>query len=149
LVSWFSPAAAYTLAPLTFDHDWLSRQTEHLKIRMIEDGTAIGDGLGIALTRLDQAKRESGGRRQGAFVVLLTDGANNRGALSPQQAADLAKSRGVPVYTVGAGRDGYVPVPVLDDKGRRLGTQRMMSDLDEGALRDISSANRRPVLPGR
>ena len=129
---------AYTLAPLTFDHDWLSRQTDRLKIGMVEDGTAIGDGLGVALTRLEQAKRESGGRRQGAFVVLLTDGANNRGALSPEQAAAIAKSRGVPVYTIGAGRDGIVPFPVLDEQGNKIGMRRMMSDLDEGALRDIA-----------
>lgn len=129
---------AYTLAPLTFDHDWLARQTERLKIGMIEDGTAIGDGLGVALTRLEQAKRESGGHRQGAFVVLLTDGANNRGALSPQQAAGIAKSRGVPVYTIGAGRDGIVPFPVIDERGNKIGMRRMVSDLDEGALREIA-----------
>src|SRR6185503_11985943 len=75
---------AYTMAPLTFDHDWLARQLERVKIGMIEDGTAIGDGLGVALTRLEQAKREAGGKRIGAFIVLLTDGANNRGSLSPQ-----------------------------------------------------------------
>jgi Ca-activated chloride channel family protein len=131
---------AYTLAPLTFDHDWLAKQTERLKIGLIEDGTAIGDGLGIALTRLDQAKRESGGKRQGAFIVLLTDGANNRGALTPQQATDLAKARGVPVYTIGAGKDGYVPFPVFDDKGNKLGYRQIHADLDEGALRDISEA---------
>jgi len=129
---------AYTMAPLTFDHDWLARQLERLRIGLIEDGTAIGDGLGVALTRLEQAKHESGGRRQGAFVVLLTDGANNRGSLAPAQAAELAKSRGIPVYTIGAGRDGIVPFPVLDDKGRKLGYRRVMSDLDEGALRDIA-----------
>jgi Ca-activated chloride channel family protein len=95
---------AYTMAPLTFDHDWLARQIERVKIGMIEDGTAIGDGIGVALTRLEQAKRDSGGKRMGAFIVLLTDGANNRGTLAPQQAADLAKARGVPVYTIGACR---------------------------------------------
>ncbi len=129
---------AYTLAPLTFDHDWLARQTERLKIGLIEDGTAIGDGLGVALTRLEQAKRESGGKRSGAFVVLLTDGANNRGALAPEQAADLARSRGVPVYTIGAGKDGIVPFPVFDDKGNKIGYRRMMADLDEGQLRQIA-----------
>jgi len=131
---------AYTLAPLTFDHDWLARQTERLKIGLIEDGTAIGDGLGVALTRLEQARREKGGRRQGAFVVLLTDGANNRGTLAPEQAAGIAKSRGVPVYTIGAGRDGIVPFPVFDDKGNKIGMRRMLSDLDESALRDIATA---------
>src|SRR3954462_7920460 len=116
---------AYTMAPLTFDHEWLARQLARVRIGMIEDGTAIGDGLGVSLTRLEQAKRESGGKRQGAFVVLLTDGANNRGALTPQQATDLAKSRGIPVYTIGAGQDGLVPFPVFDDKGRKIGYRRV------------------------
>ncbi len=129
---------AYTLAPLTFDHEWLGRQTERLKIGLIEDGTAIGDGLGVALTRLEQARHQQSGRRQGAFVVLLTDGANNRGALEPAQAAEIAKSRGIPVYTIGAGRDGYVPFPVFDDKGNKIGYRRFPSDLDEGALRAIA-----------
>ena len=131
---------AYTMAPLTFDHDWLARQLGRVRIGMIEDGTAIGDGLGVALTRLEQAKRDSGGKRMGAFVVLMTDGANNRGALQPQQAAELAKSRGVPVYTIGSGKDGYVPVPVYDDNNRKMGYRRMLSDLDEGSLRQIAEA---------
>lgn len=131
---------AYTMAPLTFDHDWLAHQLERIKIGLIEDGTAIGDGLGVALTRLEQAKRESAGRRQGAFIVLLTDGSNNRGSLTPQQATDLAKSRGIPIYTIGAGKDGIVPFPVFDDKGRKLGYRRIMADLDESGLREIASA---------
>ena len=130
---------AYTLAPLTFDHDWLARQTERLKIGLIEDGTAIGDGLGVALTRLEQAKHDEGGRRKGAFVVLLTDGANNRGALTPQQATEIAKARGVPVYTIGAGKSGYVPMPVFDENNQRVGTRAWASDLDESALRQIAS----------
>jgi Ca-activated chloride channel family protein len=131
---------AYTLAPLTFDHDWLARQTKRLNIGMIEDGTAIGDGLGVSLTRLEQAKRESGGKRQGAFVVLLTDGVNNRGTLTPEQATEIARTRGVPVYTIGAGKDGIVPFPVFDDKGTKIGYRRMPSDLDEGALQQVSEA---------
>ncbi len=131
---------AYTMAPLTFDHEWLGRQLERVRIGMIEDGTAIGDGLGVALTRLEQAKRETGGKRMGAFVVLLTDGANNRGSLSPEQAAELAKSRGVPVYTIGAGKDGYVPVPVYDENNRKMGYRRMLSDIDEGSLRNIAES---------
>lgn len=129
---------AYTMAPLTFDHTWLARQIERVKIGMIEDGTAIGDGIGVALTRLEQAKREAGGKRMGAFIVLLTDGANNRGALSPQQAADLAKARGVPVYTIGAGKDGYVPMPVYDNDGQLVGRRMVFSDLDESELRQIA-----------
>ena len=131
---------AYTLAPLTFDHDWLSKQTDRLRIHLIEDGTAIGDGLGVALTRLEQAKRESGGKRSGAFVVLLTDGVNNRGSLSPEQATDLAQARGIPVYTIGAGKDGIVRMPVFDDKNNKIGYTHIMADLDEEALRQISEA---------
>ncbi len=129
---------AYTMAPLTFDHDWLAKQLSRVRIGMIEDGTAIGDGIGVALTRLEQAKREAGGKRMGAFIVLMTDGANNRGALQPQQAAELAKARGIPVYTIGSGKDGYVPVPVYDDNNRKMGYRRMLSDLDETALRQIA-----------
>lgn len=136
---------AYTLAPLTFDHAWLSRQIERLRIGLIEDGTAIGDGLGLALSRLEQAGREEGNRRQGAFAVLMTDGANNRGMLQPEQAAEVARSRGIPVYTIGAGRDGLVPMPVLDERGNHLraadGTKlyrRTISDIDEGQLRHIA-----------
>jgi Ca-activated chloride channel homolog len=132
---------AYTLAPLTFDHAWLQRQMERIRIGMIEDNTAIGDGLGVALTRLEQSQRESGGRRQGAFVVLMTDGANRTGNMTPAQATEIAVSRGVPVYTIGAGRDGFVPYPILDDQGRPTGRyQRVPSDLDEGTLRRISNA---------
>ncbi len=131
---------AYTLAPLTFDHAWLEKQIERLQIGMIEDGTAIGDGLGVALTRLEQAKREEGGKRKGAFVVLMTDGANNRGVLTPEQATDIARARNIPVYTIGAGRDGLVRMPVFDEAGRKLGYRRYPSDLDEGALRAMSDA---------
>lgn len=132
---------AYTLAPLTFDHDWLAKQIERLKINLIpEDGTAIGDGLGVALTRLHQAGREEGNQRKGAFVVLMTDGSNNRGLLSPEQATEIAKSRGLPVYTIGVGREGLVRAPVFDENGRKIGYQRQISDLDEGALRNIADA---------
>jgi Ca-activated chloride channel homolog len=129
---------AYTMAPLTFDHDWLAKQLDRVHLGMIEDGTAIGDGIGVALTRLEQAKRESGGKRIGAFVVLLTDGVSNRGVLTPQQATDLAKARGIPVYTIGAGKDGWVPMPIFNDDGRRVGQRMVPSDLDEGELREIA-----------
>jgi Ca-activated chloride channel family protein len=129
---------AYTLSPLTFDHEWLRRQTDRLRIGLIEDGTAIGDGLGVALTRLEQAKREQAGKRLGAFIVLLTDGVNNKGALTPPQAAAIAKSRGIPVYTIGAGRTGYVPVPVFDQNGRKLGYDRQWTETDERTLQTIA-----------
>ncbi len=131
---------AYTLAPLTFDHAWIRRQTERLRVGLIEDGTAIGDGLGVALSRLEQTNRGEGGRRLGAFVVLITDGANNQGAMSPQEATAIAAARGVPVFTIGTGRPGYVRMPVLDEKGNKRGYRRVLSDLDEGTLQAISKA---------
>ncbi|MEO0055037.1 MAG: hypothetical protein RLZZ50_984, partial [Verrucomicrobiota bacterium] len=130
---------AYTLAPLTHDHDWLARQVARLRIGLIEDGTALGDGLGLALSRLQRARSEADAPRAGAFVVLMTDGANNRGQLAPAQAAALAKARGVPVFTIGVGRDGLVPFPAFDEQGRRVGMTRRMSDLDPAALRQIAT----------
>ncbi len=130
---------AYTLAPLTHDHAWLSRQVDRLRIGLIEDGTAIGDGLGLALSRLERARSQSDASRAGAFVILMTDGANNRGTLTPEQAAALAKARGVPVFTIGVGRDGLVPFPAFDQQGRRVGTTRVMADLDPATLRHISA----------
>jgi len=128
---------AYTLAPLTFDHDWLSRQTERLATGMIEDGTAIGDGLGVALSRLEQAAHVENNQRKGAFIILLTDGANNRGTMTPAQATEIAKARNIPIYTIGAGKDGWVRVPVMEN-GQKVGYTRMFSDLDESLLHDIA-----------
>jgi Ca-activated chloride channel family protein len=131
-------AKAYTLAPLTTDHAWLAKQIERVKIGLIQDGTAIGDALGVAITRLDQPGRELDGRRMGAFIVLLTDGGNNMGSISPDQAAQLAKARGIPIYTIGAGRDGMVPFPIFDDAGKKIAYRMIASDLDEDSLRSIA-----------
>ncbi len=132
---------AYTLAPLTFDHAWLDRQIDRLKPGLIEDGTALGDGLGVALSRLEQSDRTVGNQRQGAFVILLTDGANNAGALPPVDAAKIAQSRGIPVYTIGAGRSGWVRMPLMDPQtGEVVRYTRARSDLDEGTLQEIAQA---------
>jgi Ca-activated chloride channel family protein len=131
-------AKAYTLSPLTTDHAWLARQLERVKIGLITDGTAIGDALGVAIARLDRSKTGDDGKRKGAFIVLLTDGANNTGSIMPMQSAELAKARGIPIYTIGAGKDGLVPFPVFDDKGNKIGYRRIPADLDEDALRSIA-----------
>ena len=130
---------AYTLAPLTSDRDWLHRQVQRLNVGLIEDGTAIGDGLALAVARLGQSERIENGHRLGAFVILLTDGASNAGTLEPLQAADIAQSKGIPVYTIGAGQDGVVPMPVFDRGGQLLGYRDMVSDLDEDTLRAIAA----------
>lgn len=131
---------AYTLAPLTADHDWLHQQVRRLKVGLIEDGTAVGDALSLAVARLAQPHREQDGKRLGGFVILLTDGANNAGAVAPLEAAALAQGKGIPVYTIGAGSDGVVPMPVFDPSGRKLGYREAVSDLDEPTMLAIAEA---------
>lgn len=131
---------AYTLSPLTFDHAWLARQLDRIEIGVIDaDHTAVGDGLGVALTRLEQAGREEGNHRKGAFVVLLTDGSNNAGVLTPLQAADIARARGIPVYTIGAGKDGYTFLPLRDARGKTVTYTQILADLDENTLTIIAN----------
>jgi Ca-activated chloride channel family protein len=129
---------AYTFAPLTLDHDWLRKQTARLAIGAIEDGTAIGDAIGVALARLDQGARNKEAKRVGAFAVLLTDGGSNRGLLDPRQIAELAADKGVVIHTIAAGVDGMVAVPVFDYAGKRIGTELEQSDLDGLLMRDIA-----------
>lgn len=129
---------AYTFAPLTFDHEWLRRQTARLSIGLVEDGTAIGDAIGVAMTRLQQGRKEGENSREGALVVLLTDGASNKGSLDPRQAAELAALDGVEVYTIGAGAEGDIPMPTFDYAGNRTGTETRESEVDTLLLRDIA-----------
>jgi Ca-activated chloride channel family protein len=129
---------AYTLAPLSFDHAWLRRQIERLRIGLVEDGTAIGDALALAISRLAVGEHAAGATRKGGFVVLLTDGANNQGSVAPLEAAKLASARGIPIYTIGAGRPGLVPMPVFDSQGKKLGYRKVPSDLDEPTLKRIA-----------
>lgn len=131
---------AYTLAPPTFDHAWLADQIEKLRVGLMEDGTAIGDGLGVALTRLEHAGAADGARREKGFIVLLTDGSSNRGVLKPPQATGIAKARGVTVYTIGAGKEGSAPYPIFDEMGHKMGYRRILTDIDDDALREIARA---------
>lgn len=129
---------AYTLAPLTLDHLWLGKQLDKLKPGVLEKGTAVGDGLGLALTRLNQASRLENQERKGAFVILLTDGQSNQGALEPLAAAEIATQMKVPVYTIGAGGRGAAPMPIFDEQGNKVGYGTINADLDEPTLRKIS-----------
>jgi Ca-activated chloride channel family protein len=107
-------------------------------VGLVEDATAVGDGLGLAVSRLEQSEKEKDGQRKGAFIILLTDGSNNSGVLAPRQAAELAKKKGIPVYTIGAGQPGDVPMPVIDNAGRKLRYELVKSDLDEDTLQRIA-----------
>ena len=122
----------YTVCPLTLDHDWLIEGLDRVRIGLIEDGTAIGSALGSSVNRLRDIKARS------RIVVLLTDGGNNAGRLSPDVAAEAARALGIKVYTVGVGAGGVAPMPVRDAMGRTLGYQMMQADLDEPLLKRMA-----------
>lgn len=130
---------AYTAAPLTFDHKWLARQTERLQIGLIEDGTAIGDSLAVATSRLLEGAKEKAGEREGAFIVLLTDGENTAGIMEPMEGATLAKEAGIKVYTIAAGKNGYVPFPKRNERGERIGTTQQLLRVDTETLTQIAA----------
>jgi Ca-activated chloride channel homolog len=122
----------YTQCPLTLDHGWLLENLERARIGMIEDGTAVGSALATAVNRLEASKAKS------KVVVLLTDGQNNAGRVSPLTAADAAKTLGYRVYTIGAGTHGLAPFPVRGPFGGIV-YQPMPVDIDEDTLRRIAA----------
>lgn len=126
-------ARPYTQCPLTLDHGWLLQNLDHAKIGMIEDGTAIGSALATAVNRLRPSTARS------KFVVLLTDGQNNAGPITPQTAADAAAALGIKVYTVGAGTRGLAPYPAQDFFGNKV-YRPMQVDVDEDTLKKIAMA---------
>ncbi len=124
-------ATAFTQCPLTLDHEALDELVQGLDFGMAEDGTAIGMGLATAVARLRESRTPS------KVIVLLTDGANNRGEIDPLTGADLARALGVRVYTILVGRRGLVPVPQDDPElGRRI--VMMQVDVDEPTLQQIA-----------
>jgi Ca-activated chloride channel family protein len=121
----------YLVSPLTLDHDWLVRGLERLRIGLVEDGTAIGSGIASSVNRLRDRRAKS------RVVILLTDGVNNSGKVSPLTAADAARALGVRVYTIGAGTRGEAPMPIVD----RFGRQRIVMtpvDVDEETLQKVA-----------
>lgn len=100
----------YLVSPLTINHPWLLSRLRELEIAMIEDGTAIGSAIGSSVNRLQERADET------RVIVLLTDGANNRGQINPMQAAEAAAALGIRVYTVGVGQEGPAPFPRLDPR---------------------------------
>ncbi len=107
-------ARPYTQCPLTLDHGWLLQNLDRAKVGMIEDGTAIGSALATAVNRLRPSTAKS------KFIVVLTDGENNAGKITPQTAADAATALGIKVYTVGAGTRGLAPYPTQDMFGNKV-----------------------------
>ena len=124
---------AFTQSPLTTDQSSLQTLLGRIKSGVVEDGTAIGNGLATALNRLRESDSKS------KVVILLTDGVNNRGQISPLTAAEIAKELGVKVYTIGVGRNGEAPYPLFDERGREVQTVTMKVEIDEEILRKIAS----------
>ena len=122
----------YLVSPLTLDHDWLQQNLERVRIGLVEDGTAIGSAIASASNRLKDKEAKS------KIVVLLTDGDNNSGKVTPATAAEAAKALGIKVYTVGAGTRGYAPVPVQDQFGRTF-YQNVKVEVDEKTLTEIAT----------
>lgn len=122
---------SFTQCPLTTDHTVLLNLLNKIDFGLIEDGTAIGLGLANAVNRLKDSESDS------RVVILLTDGTNNRGQIAPLTAADLARSYGIRVYTVGVGTKGMAPTPVQTPFGIRM--QNMPVDIDEKTLTEIAS----------
>lgn len=124
---------AFTQVPLTTDHSMISAMFKEVKSGMIEDGTAIGDGLATAVSRLKDSQAIS------KVIILLTDGVNNSGSVDPRSAAEIAKMFGIRVYTIGVGSRGTAPYPVQDQFGR-IRMQQMEVQIDEELLKDIAAS---------
>lgn len=122
---------SFTQCPLTTDHTVLLNLLNEINFGAIEDGTAIGLGLATSVNRLKDSDSES------RVVILLTDGTNNSGQIAPLTAADLARSYGIRVYTVGVGTKGMAPTPVNTPYGIRM--QNMSVDIDEKTLTEIAA----------
>ena len=122
---------SFTQCPLTTGQAVLVNLLREVQSGMIEDGTAIGLGLANAVNRLKDSPAKS------KVVILLTDGVNNRGAIAPVTAAELAKTYGIRVYTIGVGTYGEAPYPIPSPFGVQL--QNMRVEIDEDVLRQIAT----------
>jgi len=121
---------SFTQCPLTTDHATVINLFRNIESGMIEDGTAIGNGLATAVSRLKESSAIS------KVIILLTDGVNNRGEIAPVTAAELAKTFGIRVYTVGIGTIGTAPYPIQTPFGVQV--RDMKVDIDEPTLQKIS-----------
>jgi Ca-activated chloride channel family protein len=123
--------AAYLVSPITLDHDWLQQNLERVAIGGVDDGTAIGSAIAAAVNRLRTTPAKS------KVVILLTDGMNNTGKISPLAAAEAAKALGVKIYTIGVGVRGKAPVPVRDEAGNMRLIMAQV-DVDEKTLQTVA-----------
>ena len=122
---------SYTQSPLTTDQSSLQTLLGRLRCGVIEDGTAIGNGLATAVNRLRESDSKS------KVIILLTDGVNNSGHLAPITAAEIAAEQGIKVYTIGVGSNGMAPYPVPGFWGE-ITYQNMPVEIDEEILQNIA-----------
>jgi Ca-activated chloride channel family protein len=122
---------SFTLVPLTTDKNILKSQIFNIQRGLLEDGTAIGDGLGVSVDRLKDSKTKT------KIIILLTDGEDQGGRIDPLAGKELAKAYRIRVYTIGVGTEGYAPVPVSDNAGG-ITTRQQKVNIDEKLLRMIA-----------
>lgn len=122
---------AFTQSPLTTDQSTLQTLLSRIRSGLIEDGTAIGNGLATAINRLRESDAKS------KVIILLTDGVNNRGEIAPITASEIAKAQGIRVYTIGVGTQGMAPYPALDMFGNLTFVQQQV-EIDEKTLSTIA-----------
>lgn len=123
---------SFTQVPLTTDHGVMLNMLAEMKNGLIDDGTAIGDGLATAISRLKDSDAIS------KVIILLTDGMNNSGSVDPYTAAEMAKLFGIRVYTIGVGSYGTAPYPVQTPFGTQI--QQMKVEIDEKLLQNIANS---------
>lgn len=124
---------SFTAVPMTTDRSMLTNYISDIKMGMLEDGTAIGDGLATSINRIKDGKAKS------KSVILITDGTNNTGNVAPLTAAEIAKKYGIKVYTIGVGRNGTAPMPQQNYYGG-IDYVNMPVVIDEATLQQIANA---------
>ena len=124
---------SFTLVPMTTDKTVLLNYIQDTSMGMLEDGTAIGDGIATALNRIKNGKAKS------KSIILLTDGSNNTGVVAPITAAEIAKELGVKIYTIGVGSNGEAMYPVGYNYYGKMEYQKMPVVIDEATLQTIAN----------
>lgn len=123
---------SFTQCPLTTDRATLINLMKEISTDLIEDGTAIGNGLATAVARMKDSDAKS------RVIILLTDGVNNRGEITPQMASEIAQTYGIRVYTIGVGANGMAPYPVMTPWGVEI--QKVQVEIDEDLLSQIANS---------
>lgn len=124
-------AESFTAIPMTTDRSVIANYINDIKMGMLQDGTAIGDGLATSINRIKDGKAKS------KSIILLTDGSNNTGNVAPMTAADIARQMGIKVYTIGIGTNGTAPYPQENMFGR-IEYVNLPVVIDETTLRNIA-----------